>query len=101
MPIDYADDFTSMFDENEHGTFSLYTSVDGSVLQVNVILDSGVTRIGFDSEISTTHDECTFLNQDITCAARGDTIEADGVSQIFVSEIENDGIVSSWLVKNG
>ena len=101
MPIDYADDFTSMFDENEHGTFSLYTSMDGPVSQVNVILDKNVSRIGFDSEISTTHDECTFLNRDISSPARGDTIEADGVSQIFVSEIDNDGIVSSWLVKNG
>ena len=71
------------------------------VSQVNVILDKNVSRIGFDSEISTTHDECTFLNRDISSPARGDTIEADGVSQIFVSEIDNDGIISSWLVKNG
>ena len=100
MPIDYYADFSLMFGEDEHGTFSLYTSMDGSVLQVNVILDAGVSRIGFDSDISTTHDECTFLNQDISTPARGDTIESNGICQVFVTEIENDGIISSWLVKN-
>jgi hypothetical protein len=101
MPLDYYADFSSMFDEEEHATFSLYTSMDGSVLQVNVILDAGVTRIGFDSDIPTTHDECTFLNRDISSPARGDIIESDGICQVFVTEIENDGIISSWLVKNG
>lgn len=101
MPIDYAADFTDMLDENEHGTALTYTTVGGLISSVNMILDAGVTRIGFDSEISTTHDEATFLNIDVTSPARGDKIEADGILQFFVSEIDNDGIVSSWLVKNG
>ena len=101
MPIDYAADFAEMLDEDEHATAVTYTSLVGSSSNINVIIDSGVTRIGFDSEISTTHDECTFLNVDITSPKRGDNVVYGSITLNFVSEIENDGIISSWLVKNG
>jgi len=101
MPIDYAADFAEMLDEDEHATAVTYTSLVGTISNINVIIDSGVTRIGFDSEISTTHDECTFLNVDITSPKRGDKVVYGSITLNFVSEIENDGIISSWLVKNG
>ena len=101
MPIDYAADFAEMLDEDEHATAVVYTSLVGTISNINVIIDSGVTRIGFDSEISTTHDECTFLNVDITSPKRGDKVVYGSITLNFVSEIENDGIISSWLVKNG
>ena len=101
MPIDYSEDFECMFDNNEHGTEVIYTSVSGPVSKINVIMDSGVVRVGFDSEISSTHDECTFLNSDICNPKRGDTIAYGSTTHEFVSVIEDDGVISSWLVKDG
>ena len=101
MPIDYDTDFVCMFDDDEHATAVTYTPLVGSPTTINVIIDLSVARIGFDSEINTTHDEVTFMDADIATPKRGDTVAFGSTTHVFVSEIEDDGIISSWLVKNG
>ena len=97
----FTEDLSSFFNTDEFATSVIYTSVFGISVSVDVIIVTGVTRIGFDSEISVNHDEVTFKNSDITDPKRNDAFDAAGTIYTMISEIANDGITSIWLVKNG
>jgi hypothetical protein len=99
MPMDFASDALGMLDPLEFATTVTYTPLVGSPTTINVLLDFGVNRIGFESDVSSTHDECTFRNADIATPKRGDTVSDGVTTKTFVSEIDNDLTVSVWLVK--
>ena len=99
MPMNLSEDAADLFDEDEFATAVTYTPLVGAPTSINVILDFGVTRIGYESDVASTHDEATFRNVDIATPKRGDTLTWGANTKTLVSAIDNDGIVSTWLVK--
>ena len=97
----FIEDLSAFFNANEFATTVIYNSISGSVLTVDIIVVLGVIRVGFDSEMSVSHDEITFKNPDIPNPRRNDTFVAVDATYTLISEIANDGVTSIWLVKNG
>jgi len=97
----FTEDLSPFFNTGEHATEVIYTSVSGSVISTDIILVTGVSRIGFDSEMSITHNEATFKNSDVPDPTRDDTFNDGSKTYTLISEIVNDGKTSIWLVKSG
>lgn len=83
------------------GAYGIYTSIVGITVDLKAVIEKGVVRVGFDSELATEHDEIAFRSSDIYNPMRGDTFY-DGVDTYeFVSVISDDGQCPVWLVKRG
>jgi len=87
------------FNENEFARLGTYIPVSGAPAQVRGMIDEGIQRIGFDSELSQSHTEFHFLKNEIASPARNDTWLVDSVTYTLVSPISDDGDVATWLVK--
>lgn len=93
--LDLASD---VFDALDHIEDMTYTPATGSPSSVRVAVSLGIQRLGFESNISSPHDEASFLKSSITNPRRGDKLD-DGTNKYeLISPIFDDGVTATWLI---
>lgn len=100
-----ADDLNSdlssvFFDMQEFGTRMTYTPIGGGAQKrVTVILDFGIQRTGFETDIIDRHDEVTFIDDDVPAPKRGDTFSDGTNTYALAVPVADDGSISAWVVE--
>lgn len=103
--------FLDAFDKNAHASFAAAGLADTgaytapgtpapSPVTVRVLVDRAAQQIGEFGTVSAGRVEVRYLLADVAPEANGKLL-VDGDTYINMSEIDNDGSMSRWLVRRG